>query len=140
MFEFLFKYPLAVFSKGTLVLLGSWPLWILFVAMLFAAAVLGWLIWRRQGSAAATVRGSHSVVIWILQSALVALLLLLLWQPALSVTSLQPQQNIVAILVADSKSMALPDRRDDLLRVLNGPLIKDLQIKLQVLLYRFLPA
>ena len=29
MFEFLFKYPASVFSKGQFVLLGAWPAWIL---------------------------------------------------------------------------------------------------------------
>jgi len=28
MFEFLFKYPLAAFHKGELVLLGAWPHWL----------------------------------------------------------------------------------------------------------------
>ena len=38
---------------------------------------------------------------------LAALLLFLLWHPALSVATLQPQQNIVAVVVDDSSSMAI---------------------------------
>ena len=38
MFEFLFKYPEAVFSRGTFVLLGGWPLWLLALAILAAGA------------------------------------------------------------------------------------------------------
>ena len=40
MFEFFFKYPFSVFSKGQLVLLGSWPRWILLLAVLAAAGGL----------------------------------------------------------------------------------------------------
>ena len=35
MFEFFFKYPIPVFSKGKFVLLGAWPVWVL---LLLAAA------------------------------------------------------------------------------------------------------
>ena len=74
------------------------------------------------------MRGTRSVLVWLLQSSLVALILLLLWQPALSVATLKPQQNIVAVVVDDSRSMATKDdgvsRRDQVVRVLNGGLFK----------------
>ena len=38
MFEFLFKYPSPVFTKGKFVLLGTWPGWLL--ALLIVIAVL----------------------------------------------------------------------------------------------------
>ena len=34
---------------------------------------------------------------------------MLLWQPAVTVAELKPQQNIIAVLVDDSRSMAIPD-------------------------------
>ena len=34
MFEFFFKYPASVFSRGTLVFAGGWPLWLLGIAIL----------------------------------------------------------------------------------------------------------
>ena len=40
---------------------------------------------------------------------MVALILFLLWHPALSVATLRPQQNVVAVLVDDSRSMAIDD-------------------------------
>jgi len=99
MFEFLFKYPASAFSRGTIVFLGSWPKWLLIAGILAAAATLALFIWRGKSGLRGTVRGWHAVVLWLLQSALVATLLLLLWQPAISVTSLKPQQNIVAVVV-----------------------------------------
>jgi uncharacterized membrane protein len=141
MFEFFFKYPSTVFSKGTFVLLGRWPVWILFLSLAAIAAVLGWSIWRRRAQAAPSMRGLRSAGVWILQTLLVALLLLLLWQPAISVATLRPQQNVVAVVIDDSRSMATQDvgsksRKEAVVGALNGGLIKNLQAKFQVRLYR----
>ena len=140
MFEFLFKYPSTVFSKGTFVLLGQWPLWMLIIALMAVVAGLGWIVWRRRRRVAPTIRGPRTAVVWLLQSALVCLLLFLLWQPALSIATLRPQQNIVAVVIDDSKSMATQDdgrtRHDQVISTLNGGLLKSLQSKFQVRLYR----
>ncbi len=151
MFEFLFKYPTQVFSRGTFVLLSAWPMWVLGVVLLAAAAGLAWLVWRpsvptargsdSRASESRAMAGWRSALVWVTQTALVALLLFLLWHPALSVATLKPQQNIVAVVVDDSGSMALADegsstRKDAALNVLNSSLIKQLQAKFQVRLYR----
>ncbi len=41
-----------------------------------------------------------------LQTLLAAFLLVLLWQPAITVAELKPQQNIIAVLVDSSRSTA----------------------------------
>ena len=86
------------------------------------------------------MRGPRSAVVWILQSLLVCLLLFLLWQPALSIATLRPQQNIVAVVIDDSKSMATGEdghsRKDQVLATLNGGLLNSLKSKFQVRLYR----
>ena len=139
MFELLFKYPQAVFSRGTFVLLGGWPLWLLAVAILVAAAGLGYLVWNRTGGRMA---GAKSVAVWVLQTLLTAVLLAMLWHPALSVATLRPQQNIVAVVVDDSASMAQTDeaggatRRAAAESVLNSGLLNALKDKFQVRLYR----
>lgn len=136
MFEFLFKYPPAVFSQGRFVLLGSWPVWILPAAAAAFAGLCGYLIWRRRGGRL----GLKSAAVWSLQCALAALLLLLLWQPAMSVSTLKTQQNVVAVVVDDSRSMALDEggqcRKDQALAVLNSRAFNDLRSKYQVRLYR----
>ena len=108
MFEFLFKYPPAVFSQGTFVLLGHGRP---------GSLPLQWSrppsSWRHCLVASQSVHAIYArraaVVVWVLQICLVALVLLLLWQPALSVAALKPQQNIVAVVVDDSRSMASKD-------------------------------
>src|SRR5437667_8478994 len=140
MFEFLFKYPPAVFSKGTFVLLGSWPRWALIAVFLGAAGLLAWAIWRRRARLASSTRGVRAVVIWALQSAILALLLVLLWEPALSVTALRRQQNIIAVIIDSSRSMAAMDsshsRQEEAIKLLDSGLLKDLQSRFQVRLYR----
>src|SRR3984885_6957667 len=140
MFEFLFKYPPTVFAKGSFVLLAQWPVWTLAALLLIAAAGLGWVIWQRRRAIAPTMRGPRTAVVWILQSLLVCLLLFLLWQPALSIATLRPQQNIVAVVIDDSKSMSTPEdghtRKDQVLATLNAGLLNSLKSKFQVRLYR----
>jgi uncharacterized membrane protein/DNA-binding transcriptional MerR regulator len=139
MFEFLFKYPHSVFSRGSFVLLGGWPKWLLVAAILAAAAGLGLLI-RQRAKGSVRVAGARPAAVWILQTLLASLLLLMLWHPALSVATLRPQQNIVAIVVDDSSSMAIDDaggtRRAAAVHVLDSGLISSLQQRFQVRLYK----
>jgi uncharacterized membrane protein len=141
MFEFLFKYPRSVFDKGSFVLLGQWPVWAMFLCLALAAAGLGYTIWRRRKRVAPSMRGGRTAVVWLLQSLLVCLLLFLLWQPALSIATLRPQQNIVAVVIDDSRSMSVAEngetRRAQVLKALNSGLLSSLQAKFQVRLYRF---
>ena len=138
MFEFLFKYPANAFERGKIVLAGGWPLWLLIALMAAAAAAIAWLIYRRNR--ASLVEGPRRAVIWALQTALACLLLLLLWQPALSVSALKAQQNVVAVIVDDSKSMGLSEdgtpRRQKAIDALNGGLLAQLREKFQVRLYK----
>src|ERR1022692_2855977 len=109
MFEFFLKYPRSVYARGQFALLGAWPKWALALLILAAAAGLAWLIRSRLAQAAPVIRSWRAWVIWGLQTLLAALLLALLWQPALTIAELKPQQNIVAVLVDDSRSMAISE-------------------------------
>ena len=109
MFQFLFKYPIPVFTKGRFVLLGAWPAWLLPVLIAVAAGGLALLMRWQLRDAAANLRNWRAWAIWGAQSALVALVLLLLWQPAMTVAELRSQQNIIAVVVDDSRSMAIAD-------------------------------
>jgi uncharacterized membrane protein len=140
MFEFLFKYPSALFSKGEFALLGGWPRWVLVALVLTAAAGLAWRIRSRLPEAASNMRTWRVGVIWLLQSLLVALLLLLLWQPAITVAELKPQQNIIAVLMDDSRSMSIADegapRQVRAVEALDNGVLSELRKKFQVRLYR----
>jgi uncharacterized membrane protein len=109
MFEFLFKYPRSVYARGQFAFLGAWPKWMLVLLILAAAGALAWLIRSRLSQAAPVMRGWRVWVIWGLQTLLAAILLVLLWQPAITIAELKPQQNIIAVLVDDSRSMAISE-------------------------------
>src|SRR4051812_40476697 len=109
MFQFLFKYPLPVFTKGHLVLLSTWPGWLLPCVILVAVIALGVLIRSRVRRSAQNVRGWRAGLVWALQASTLALLLLLLWKPALTIGELSSHQNIIAVVVDDSRSMAIND-------------------------------
>ncbi len=139
MFQFLFNYPTAIFSKGELILLGSWPRWILWLLVVVVAAGLGFLIRSRLSNAAPGLRKWRMAAIWLIQSLVAALVLVLLWQPAITVAELKPQQNIIAVLVDDSRSMALADngtsRLAEAVKALQGGVLTGLQQKFQTRVY-----
>src|ERR1041385_4282838 len=101
MFEFFFKYPLTVFQKGEFLFLSGWPAWLLIVLIAAAATGLAWHV-RRNGAKFSPVR---LTAIWALEAALMALLFVLLWHPAVRVATLRPQENVIAVLVDTSHSM-----------------------------------
>ena len=140
MFELLFKYPASLFAKGQFVFLAAWPLWALGVCTLLAAATLAYPLWKTRRQHEEALSGMRSTGIWILQTLLVTVLLFILWHPALSVATLRPRQNIVAVVVDDSKSMAFQEtggtRRDQVVQALNSGVLKSLEKKFQVRLYR----
>src|SRR5712692_4451680 len=137
MFEFLFKYPATVFSRGQFVFLAPWPSWLLALAVLTAAGALAWHVSHNHG----LLSGLRPAAVWLLETALVALVLFLLWHPAISIATLRPQQNVVAILVDDSRSMATVENGTTRLaqaeKLLQGGLLANLAKKFQLRLYRF---
>src|ERR1022692_2733891 len=137
MFEILFKYPLSIFHKGTFVFLTPWPLWLMAIGILLAAGLLFWQVRRNHGM----LSGLRPMAIWVLETCMVALILFLLWHPALSVATLRPQQNVVAVLVDDSRSMSIADssgtRQAAAKSVLDSGLLKALGERFQVRLYKF---
>jgi len=141
MFQFLFKYPSAAFRKGQFVLLGKWPGWLLVAAIVAAAMGLALLIRWRLPNAAPEVRNWRAWVIWGTQSAFVVLVLLLLWQPAILVAELSSQQNIIAVVMDDSRSMGIADsggktREAAAVAALEGGVLAGLRQRFQTRLYR----
>ncbi|MBI5280381.1 MAG: hypothetical protein HY858_01775 [Candidatus Solibacter usitatus] len=130
MFQFFFNYPLAVYRKGTLVLASGWPVWVLGVLALAAAALVAWLMMGKS------FPRPRMLALGALQWAALALMLALLWQPALSVATLKPQQNVVAVVVDASSSMALENRIGEAKALLDGGLLSRLRAKFPVRLYQ----
>ena len=141
MFDFFFKYPRSVYARGHFALLGAWPKWALVLLILAAAAGLAWLIRSRFGEAAPIMRSWRAWLIWGLQTLLAAILLVLLWHPAITVAELRPQQNIIAVMVDDSRSMGIAEqgvtRQREAVKALENGVLASLNRSFQTRLYRF---
>ena len=104
-FEFLFKYRSLVFEQGDFGFAAPASLrtWLGIAGLVAAAAVATYTIARGKSSVAD--RG----VMAGLRLALLATLVFCLMQPALTLSTVVPQQNFVGILMDDSRSMQLED-------------------------------
>ena len=104
-FEFLFKYRPLVFEEGEFAFAAplSVRTWLIIVGLVAAGAVATYTIARGKSSVAD--RG----VMAGLRVALLAVLVFCLMQPALTLSTVVPQQNFVGILMDDSRSMQLAD-------------------------------
>ena len=141
MFQLLFRYPAPVFTKGQFVLLGAWPHWLLPACVATFACALALLFYLRRNDAPSTMRGWRLWTLWGLQSLLVALLLTLLWRPAIRISELSSRQNIIAVVVDDSHSMAIADsdgrtREAAALAALQNGVLAGLNQRFQTQLYR----
>ena len=140
MFEFFLKYPRSVYSRGQFAFLGAWPKWLLVLLIVAAAVGLAWLIRSRLAQAAPVMHSWRVWIVWSLQTLLVAILLMLLWQPAITVAELKPQQNIIAVLVDDSRSMAISEdgstRQAQAVHALQNGVLASLNRGFQTRLYR----
>ena len=127
-FRFFFRYPPIAYSRGRLALASGWPAWVLVAAILLGAILVGWYLWRLRPRPPLR----HGALVWALQSLTLAILLVLLWRPSLVLSTILPQQNVVAVLVDDSASMAMADggtpRVDQVRNVLSdsGPVMSQL--------------
>ncbi len=122
-------------------LLSTWPKWLLPVLILAFSAGLALLVSRRLRDASPKLQTWRAWAVWGMQSAFVALILLLLWQPAITVSALSSQQNIIAVVVDNSRSMAIADsegktREAAAVAALQDGILSGLQKRFQVRLYR----
>src|SRR5580658_4298225 len=140
MFEFFFKYPRFVYTPGQFALLGAWPQWVLVLLIVAAGAGLAWLVRSHLAKAAPVIQSWRAWVIWGLQTLLAAMVLVLLWQPAITVAELKPQQNIIAVLVDDSRSMGISEngstRQAQAVKALEDGVLDNLSRTFQTRLYR----
>jgi len=108
LFEYLFKYPRIAYERGDIVWSGFWPPAVL--GGVFALGV-GLVVFSYvRGRARTTPFAAWSLV--TLRAIGLAILLICLLRPTLVLSTAVPQQNVVAILIDDSRSMGIPDQGD----------------------------
>ena len=137
MFELLFKYSRATFERGELIFASGWPIWLLVVLIVAAGALVAFGIVRRRESLSA----AKLIVLGALQTALLAIILVLAWRPALVSQTLRPQENSVAVLLDTSASMLYGEgersRLQQAIETLAEDALPDLQSAFDVKLFSF---
>jgi uncharacterized membrane protein len=104
-FRFLFKYPLLVFQQGDL----SWGVSrAVMLAIVVGAGIALAALLTYKTTGGDQPRRDRAVLIG-LRIAVLALLVICLFRPTLILKASVPQQNFVAVLVDDSRSMTIAD-------------------------------
>lgn len=109
MFELLFTHPLWAYRTGTFAFAGGWPLWLLVASILAGAALIAASLLRRRQIGAARL-----LLIGAAQTALLALVMCLLWRPVLNVERVRDRENVLAVALDASASMAHADAGDQI--------------------------
>jgi len=105
LFEYFFKYPRIAYERGEIVWSGAWSP--LLLALLFVGGA-GLVAWSYRDQATRTSPATRWGLATVRGLGL-ALLLLCLLRPTLVLSTAVPQQNIVAVIIDDSRSMGIPD-------------------------------
>lgn len=141
MWEFLFKYPAGMFARGEITL--AYSAWLYLAIVLAAALAIPTLLFYRRATSGMGPwdRGALSLT----RTAIVALIVLALFQPVLDVANIVSQRNLIAILLDDSVSMQIADEegatRADFVRAAfhpqQGTLSKALARRLEPRYFKF---
>ena len=141
MFEALFTHPLWAYRTGTFAFASQWPLWLLAVLIVAAVAAIGGTLWSRHRGAGQKLALPKLVLIGTLQSLFVAAILCLLWRPVLNVERVRDRENVLAVALDASASMAYGEQEQSRLQQavssLRGDPLDALQKVFDVQLYSF---
>lgn len=105
MFEFLFKYSRSAFDAGQLLLTSGWPLWLAAALLAAVAVLLGFSLWQQRRHLSSRRLG----LLWLIQTLIAAVVVLMLWQPALELRTVRAGENAVAVMLDNSASMTFAD-------------------------------
>jgi uncharacterized membrane protein len=126
MFELLFTHPLWAYRTGVFAFASAWPLWALVVSILVAVTLIVATLWRRR-----QLGWKLLLPVGILQSLLAAAVLCLLWHPVLNVERVRDRENVLAVAIDASASMAYGDGDRSRLQEVAGALQNGTLAKLE---------
>ncbi|HVF16965.1 MAG TPA: hypothetical protein VNA21_08640 [Steroidobacteraceae bacterium] len=141
MFEALFTHPLWAYRTGTFAFASQWPLWLLAVLILVGVVVIAATLWRRHRGTGQKLSLPKLFLLGTLQSLFVAAILCLLWRPVLNVERVRDRENVLAVMLDASASMAYGEqdqsRMQQAVGALRGEPLEALQKVFDVQLYSF---
>ncbi|MEX2294707.1 MAG: vWA domain-containing protein [Gemmatimonadota bacterium] len=104
-FEYFFKYPRVAYDRGEIVWSGSWPTILLALLLAVGVALVVWSYLSSRARAA----GATTWILVTTRAIGLAILTVCLLRPTLVLSTAVPQQNVVAVLVDNSRSMGIQD-------------------------------
>src|SRR5687767_1661242 len=135
-FERLFTHPLWAYRTGTFAFASAWPTGLLITLILLGAALIAATLWRRRA-----LGWPLLLPVAVLQTALLTLILCLLWRPVLNVERVRDRENELAIAIDASSSMAYGDagqsRLQEVVAALNNETLQRLEKTYAVRLFGF---
>ncbi|MED5377076.1 MAG: hypothetical protein VYC24_03230 [Acidobacteriota bacterium] len=109
LFELLFKYRPLVFRQGDFVLASPWSLLLISIVIVVGTAVTLSTYARARGKSTPVDRNILSA----LRLMALATVVFCLFRPVLVLSSIVPQQNVLGILIDNSRSMEIADRDNE---------------------------
>ena len=100
MFELLLKHSPWAYRTGELAFASGWPLWLLAALIAAGAGVIAWSLTRRG-----FLDWRRKLLLGVLQTAMLAVVLIMLWRPVLNVERVRERENVVAVVMDASASM-----------------------------------
>jgi uncharacterized membrane protein len=100
-FALLFKHSPFAYRAGEYAFASSWPLWLLYALIALGAVLVTWSLLRQKH-----LNWWRRLLIGTLQTSLLAVLLVMLWRPVLIVERVRDRENVVAVVLDASASMA----------------------------------
>lgn len=141
MFEALFTHPLWAYRTGTFAFASQWPLWLLVVLIALGIAAIAFTLWRRHRQAGPKLTGRQLALLGAVQAIFVSAVLCLLWRPVLNVERVRDRENVLAVVMDASASMAYGEEDQSRLQQavsgLQGDTLEALQKVFEVQLYSF---
>ena len=134
MFEFFFKYPRELYAHSELVFTGQWSVQLVYLFGAIALAAISFSLFRKRLSA----RPVELVLVWLLQSAMLVVVVWILLLPAISTERLRDGENSVALVLDTSQSMAYGvdgSRFEDALSGLSGSLSDEIASNVSIQRY-----
>jgi hypothetical protein len=101
-FEALFNHPLWAYKSGTFAFASAWPLWVLFALLIAGGALIALTLARRKA-----LGWRRLALLGTLQYSMLGLVLALLWRPVLNVERVRDRENVLAVALDASASMAV---------------------------------
>jgi uncharacterized membrane protein len=100
-FELLFTHPLWAYRTGRLAFASGWPVWMLIALSMAGAVLIAVALSRRR-----MIETGKLVLLGGVQTALLVLVLCMVWRPVLNVERVRDRENVLAVAIDASASMA----------------------------------